>query len=105
MTSDPRQSDYGTPPPYGTAPTPDPAGGRQPSSGVPACTACRSESLEQGFVEDNGEGSQGFARWIPGALQRGLFGGARRMGMPRFEIVAMRCTQCHHLDLYVGGRV
>lgn len=94
---------YGTPPDDTTPP--QPAGAPPSSSPTTVCTACRSESLEQGFIEDNGEGSAGFTRWIPGALERGLFGGARRMGRPRFEIVAFRCQRCHHLDLYVGPQV
>ncbi|HCX85108.1 MAG TPA: hypothetical protein DHV14_08240 [Micrococcales bacterium] len=69
------------------------------------CSACGFGPLEQGFIEDGGESSQGYSRWIPGVLQRGFFGGAKRMGLPRFEIVALRCTRCSHLDLYVGSQV
>ena len=58
---------------------------------------------EAGFIEDSGEGSPGFARWIPGALERGMFGGARRMGRQRFEVVAMACQRYRHVDLYVGN--
>lgn len=65
------------------------------------CTQCGSDHFQPGFIEDNGEGSKGFARWIEGRLERGIFGGAKRMGKPRWTIDAYRCTQCSHLELYV----
>ncbi|WP_232734020.1 hypothetical protein [Kitasatospora sp. CB02891] len=64
------------------------------------CTHCGSSGLDQGFVEDRGEGSRGDARWIAGPLERGLFGGARRFGRPHFQIDAFRCPQCGHLELF-----
>lgn len=67
-----------------------------------ACTACRSVALEEGFLEDMGEHSSGFVRWIAGPLKRGPFGGAKRMGKPRHAVEAYRCTVCSHLDLYTG---
>jgi len=92
---------YGTPPEM-PPPTPAP-GAATPTPGGSTCSACGAESLEAGFIEDSGEGSPGFARWIPGALERGMFGGARRMGKQRFEVLAMACQRCRHLDLYVGN--
>jgi len=71
------------------------------SSGV-TCTQCGGEELDEGFVEDRGEGSQGYARWVEGALQRGIFGGAKRMGRPRREIRAFRCVRCGHLELFAA---
>ena len=97
--------EYGTPSPaIPQAPTSD-ATAAGPASTYPVCSACGGESMEQGFIEDNGEGSRGFARWIPGALEVGIFGGARRMGRQRFAIATLRCVRCQHLDLYVGGAV
>lgn len=46
------------------------------------CTYCGAVGLEQGFVEDTGEGSRGYARWIAGPLERGLLGGAKSLGRP-----------------------
>ena len=66
-----------------------------------ACTSCRSTSVQPGFLEDMGENSMGHVRWIPGQLQRGIFGGAKRMGKERFAVAAVRCRSCEHLDLYV----
>ncbi|WP_220451133.1 hypothetical protein [Nocardioides dongkuii] len=71
-----------------------------PTPPMPVCSACGSESLEPGFIEDAGEHSQGFARWIPGALERGLFGGARRMGKQRYVVDAARCGRCGFLMLF-----
>ncbi|MEV6206946.1 hypothetical protein [Kitasatospora sp. NPDC051914] len=64
------------------------------------CTQCGVVGLEQGFVEDTGEGSRGYARWIAGALERGIFGGAKRLGRPRWQIDAFRCPSCGHLELF-----
>jgi predicted nucleic-acid-binding Zn-ribbon protein len=64
------------------------------------CTQCGGTELEAGFVEDSGEGARGDARWIRGSLERGLFGGAKRMGRQRLQIDAHRCTRCGHLELF-----
>ncbi|MFI5980791.1 hypothetical protein ACIQWR_35715 [Streptomyces sp. NPDC098789] len=69
------------------------------------CTQCGVVGLEQGFVEDSGEGSRGYARWIAGALERGVFGGAKRLGRQRWQIDAFRCPQCGHLELFARNRV
>ncbi|WP_285564937.1 hypothetical protein [Streptomyces sp. RTGN2] len=69
------------------------------------CTQCGAVGLEPGFVEDSGQGSRGYARWIAGALERGLFGGARRMGRPHWQIDAYRCPTCSHLELFATARV
>ncbi|QLY32022.1 hypothetical protein [Nocardia huaxiensis] len=67
----------------------------------PHCTHCGSTGLEPGFIEDAGEYAKGYARWIPGPLEFGPFGGVRRMGKRRFGIDAWRCTACSHLELFV----
>jgi len=56
--------------------------------------------MEEGFIEDEGERSRGFANWIAGPLERGVFGGARRLGRKRLVIAAFRCARCGHLELY-----
>ncbi len=52
-------------------------------------------------MEDMGQSSQGYARWIPGPLERGIFGGAYRLGKQRFPIAAHRCGACGYLSLFV----
>lgn len=66
------------------------------------CSHCGGRELEPGFLEDSGSGSQGYMRWIPGELQTGMFGGARRLGKVRVQVDAYRCTGCSHLDLFVA---
>ncbi|MER5380852.1 hypothetical protein OG788_37105 [Streptomyces sp. NBC_00647] len=68
------------------------------------CTQCGTVGLEQGFVEDSGQNAPGFARWIAGPLERGLFGGAKRLGRPRRQIDAYRCPTCAHLELFATQR-
>jgi hypothetical protein len=69
------------------------------------CTQCSTVGLEPGFVEDSGEGSRGYARWIAGALERGVFGGAKRLGRQRWQIDAYRCPACGHLELFASKPV
>ncbi len=64
------------------------------------CRHCGGAGIEPGFVEDAGEGSRGFARWIAGPLERGWLGGAKRMGRLRRRIDAYRCVRCGHLELF-----
>lgn len=66
------------------------------------CTACAGEQLAPGFVADNGEGARGYARWIDGELETGMFGGARQMGRPWAAVQGFRCLNCGHLDLYAS---
>lgn len=69
------------------------------------CAACGGLKLEPGFIEDRGESSGGYLRWIPGALEFGIFGGAKRFGRQRFAVEAFRCADCQHVSLYVGQEV
>ncbi|WP_431981473.1 hypothetical protein [Streptomyces qinglanensis] len=64
------------------------------------CTHCGAADPEPGFVEDSGQNARGYARWIAGHLERGIFGGAKRMGRPNRQIDAYRCHQCGHLELF-----
>jgi len=66
------------------------------------CTQCGTPGLEPGFVEDSGQGSYGYARWIAGPLRRGVLGGAKRLGRPRWQIDAFRCPVCGHLELFAS---
>ncbi|MGW4490774.1 hypothetical protein [Streptomyces sp. NPDC004376] len=68
------------------------------------CTHCGTVGLEPGFVEDGGQYSRGYARWIQGLLERGPLGGAKRMGRATWQIDAYRCTACSHLELFAGVR-
>lgn len=68
------------------------------------CTHCGATGLEQGFIDDAGENSRGYAQWIEGALERGIFGGAKRMGRPHWQIDAYRCPNCSHLELFTSVR-
>lgn len=68
------------------------------------CTACGSDAVEQGFIEDGGSGTTGYVRWIPGELGAREFGAVEGMRRPRYEVVTFRCTQCFHLDEYAVNR-
>jgi hypothetical protein len=69
------------------------------------CGQCGTSGLESGFIEDQGEGSRGYARWIAGALERGPFGGAKRAGRIRWQVDAYRCPNCGHLELFAQKTV
>ncbi|MFE3200261.1 hypothetical protein [Embleya sp. NPDC059237] len=64
------------------------------------CTYCGHVGPEPGFIEDSGPHATGFARWISGFVERGAFGGAKRIGKVRWQIDAFRCPNCGHLDLF-----
>ncbi|SDI63410.1 hypothetical protein SAMN05192558_106185 [Actinokineospora alba] len=64
-----------------------------------ACRWCDTGKLEPGFIEDIGH-SRGFARWIRGPLERGIFGSAKKMRRARMQIDAYRCNRCGHLELF-----
>ncbi|NGN67834.1 hypothetical protein G5C51_28525 [Streptomyces sp. A7024] len=64
------------------------------------CTMCGNPSLEPGFILDAGQGAKGYARWVAGALEKGIFGGAKVMGRPKRRTEARRCTKCGHLELF-----
>jgi hypothetical protein len=64
------------------------------------CGQCGNVGLEPGFIEDAGEHSRGYARWVEGALQRGPLGNARRMGRAKWQVDAYRCPGCGHLELF-----
>ncbi|MQY14414.1 hypothetical protein SRB5_45810 [Streptomyces sp. RB5] len=61
--------------------------------------------LAEGFIEDAGDGSRGYARWIEGRLERGIFGGAKRMWRLRRQIEAYRCAKCGRLELFATHEV
>lgn len=70
------------------------------------CTQCGVTGLEQGFVQDAGGGSLGYARWIEGPLELGrVQGGAKLSGRPSWQIDAFRCPSCMHLELFAARRV
>ncbi|MFF8711359.1 hypothetical protein ACF07T_07960 [Streptomyces sp. NPDC015184] len=68
------------------------------------CTQCGAVGLEQGFVEDLGQGSRGFSQWVAGPLEKGPLGNAKRMGRPHRQIDAYRCPRCGHLELFANQR-
>jgi hypothetical protein len=55
--------------------------------------------LEEGFIEEWGQGGGGYTRWISGPIKRGLLG-ARTRGRSRRPIDAFRCPNCRHLELF-----
>ncbi|MFC5289200.1 hypothetical protein ACFPM7_19285 [Actinokineospora guangxiensis] len=69
------------------------------------CAACGCLDLEPGFVMDSGQSARGFTAWVAGALERGLFGGAKLMGRDKYVIEAFRCRQCAFLNHYAREMV
>lgn len=64
------------------------------------CSRCEGP-LEDGFLEDAGEGGMGRLRWIGGPLEKGILGGTKVAFKERRDVVAHRCADCGHLDLFV----
>lgn len=89
---------------YAQIPVPQPgqpqAGPRDGGALRKGCSWCGSIQLEPGFIEDTGQAAKGFARWIPGEMNKGLFGGAQRFGRERIDITGQRCIACGYLCLF-----
>jgi len=71
----------------------------------PKCTQCGSAELELGFLEDTGKVAKGYARWIPGPIERGFLGAAKVAGKPRWQVIAHRCMTCAHLELFANDHI
>jgi hypothetical protein len=69
------------------------------------CAACGASSLEPGFIMDSGQSAQGFSAWVQGELERGIFGGAKLMGRPKYVVESHRCTECYYLNQYAREEV
>lgn len=68
------------------------------------CTACGSSALEQGFLNNKGQYSGGHDRWVSGTAEVGMGNKPKRMGLRKSGyVIAIRCRDCSHLDLYVRG--
>nr|WP_051056055.1 MULTISPECIES: hypothetical protein [Kitasatospora] len=64
------------------------------------CSHCGHTGLHQGFLEDDGQDSAGDVRWIPGPVERGPLGGAKRFSRARLQVDAFHCPSCGHLELF-----
>lgn len=62
------------------------------------CTHCSSPALEEGFIDDAAHGQ---VAWLQGPREVGFFGNPKRSG-PRAPVLAYRCPQCSHLELFTG---
>jgi len=67
------------------------------------CSWCGASNFEPGFIEDSGQSSRGFARWIVGDLEKGIFGGASRFGRERLDITGVRCSACGHPEFFANA--
>jgi hypothetical protein len=63
------------------------------------CLRCESP-LEEGFIHDQGHAPLP-SRWVPGPIETGKFGGLKVFRKSHYDIVALRCTVCGHLELVV----
>ncbi|MEV1249601.1 hypothetical protein ACIBO2_26270 [Nonomuraea sp. NPDC050022] len=67
------------------------------------CTYCGHQDLEPGFLADHQQ--PGFGVWVEGELERGIFGGAKLVGRPKWLVDARRCPQCSHLELFASRQL
>lgn len=65
------------------------------------CTACGSQGLlDEGYLDDTGESSRGYVRWVEGARDTSFLGGFASIGSTRLLVRAFRCRECNHLELF-----
>ncbi|MEI2775431.1 MAG: hypothetical protein V9G19_05530 [Tetrasphaera sp.] len=72
----------------------------QDAPGPRRCIVCGGTAFTPGFLDD--QAAQGYTKWIVGELEKGIFGGAARMGRPRLDIIGQRCDACGHLELFAN---
>jgi hypothetical protein len=65
------------------------------------CSRCGAIELQTGFLSDTGQGALGAARWVAGQLDIGFFG-ARTRGRTKLAVLAFRCPECAHLELFTA---
>lgn len=63
---------------------------------APPCINCGGQSYSAGFAADR----QLALEWYDSPLELGPLGNPRRLGIDRYKIQGVRCTQCGRLDLY-----
>ena len=69
---------------------------------VPRCSAC-GKSLEEGWLQDRGEGASYPASWVAGPPEKSVWGGVKTKGRPRLRVFALRCISCGLIQLYAPG--
>ena len=69
------------------------------------CSQCGNEGLEPGFLSDAQAQTPGFAVWVDGELEQGVFGGVKLWGRPKFQVDAYRCPNCSHLELFTSYEI
>jgi hypothetical protein len=70
------------------------------------CSQCGGTAFVAGYLGSSGPQDKGtYERWYDGALELGVFGGVKHAtSRARFQVVAHRCEQCDHLELFVGAQ-
>ena len=69
---------------------------------APRCSSC-GKTLEEGFLQDHGEGANYTTAWNGGPPERSFWGGLKLKGRPRLRVLALRCPSCGLLHLYAPG--
>jgi predicted nucleic-acid-binding Zn-ribbon protein len=62
------------------------------------CPKCNG-GMEQGFVLDNTQGTQGVSQWAAGAPQKSFWTGMKSTGT-KIPIGTFRCASCGYLEMY-----
>ena len=69
---------------------------------APKCLSC-GKALEEGFLQDHGDGANYSTAWIGGPPEKSFFAGLKVRGRPRLQVVALRCISCGLVQLYAPG--
>lgn len=65
------------------------------------CTHC-SATLQEGFLEDSTDSGSKVLRWIPGPIEKGIFGGAKVAFKDRYDVKAFACPECARVELFLA---
>ena len=64
-----------------------------------SCPRC-SESMESGYILDEGYGTRTVAKWVAGEPERSIWRGLKLRGKAPHDVVTYRCKGCGYLESY-----
>jgi hypothetical protein len=66
------------------------------------CTQCSGTTFTAGYLGSSGSQDRGtYERWYDGPIELGMFGDVKHASSrSHFQVVAARCQQCGHLELF-----
>jgi hypothetical protein len=70
------------------------------------CTQCGGTTFLTGYLGTSSSEDKGtYGRWYDGPLELGMLGDVKHAGSrAHFQVLAHRCEQCGHLEMFAGAQ-